>query len=64
MKFSLDGFGKAEAVSRVMHCRKIGGILKALLNGENLKGDCARSLHAGVLVPMVIYGCETQMHIQ
>lgn len=42
-----------------MQGRRIGGVLKALVNGKNLIVKYSRKLHDEVLVLPLIHGCLT-----
>lgn len=63
VKFGWDRSGKLEFKSKVLHGRKIGSALKALVNGKNLNVECMRSLHQKELVSTLMYGCETLLYL-
>lgn len=47
----------------VFQGRKIGGALNAFVKREILNVEYTRSLHEGVLVPNLMYECETLVYI-
>ena len=53
------GLGEAEVSSRVKKGRKVVGCVGELKRKYKMRGDALRSIHEGVLVPTLTYGCET-----
>lgn len=51
--------GKAKAESKDMPGKRTGGTPKALVNGKNLRANCARSWHDGGFNPTLVYGRGT-----
>ena len=55
---STDG---AECSSMVVSGRRVAGAIRPLVNARDLQLECTRVLHETLLVPVLMYGSETNV---
>ena len=55
------GTDDAECSRKVVNGRKVAGAIKSLVNVKGLSLECARVLHEGMLLPVLLYGSETMV---
>ena len=51
----------AECSGKVMNGRKVAGAIKSLVDVKGLNLECARVLHEGMLLPVLMYSSETMV---
>ena len=56
-----SGTAKAECSMKVAFGRRLGGVIRSLVNARDLQLECARVLHEALLVPVLKYGSEIVM---
>src|SRR5678815_5825754 len=55
------GTDDAECSRKVVNVRKVAGAIKSLVNVKGLRLECARVLHEGMLLPVLLYSSETMV---
>src|SRR5678815_5560557 len=55
------GTDDAECSRKVVNGRKVTGANKSLVNVKGLNLECARVLHVGMLLPVLMYSSETMV---
>src|SRR5678815_1193791 len=55
------GTNDAECSRKVVNGRKVAGVIKSLVNVKELSLECARVLHEGMLLPVLLYSSETMV---
>ena len=56
-----SGTDDAECQRKVASGKKVGGDIRFLVNPKGLQFECARVLHEGLLVLVLLYGSETMI---
>ena len=56
-----SGTDGAECSTKVVSGRRVVGAIRSLVNASDLQLGCARVLHETLLVPVLMYGCETML---
>ena len=46
---------------KMMSGRKVAGAIRSWVNDSVLQLECARMLHKGLLMPVLLYGSETMI---
>src|SRR5678815_2570334 len=61
--YMLDGKGTddAECSRKVVNGRMVAGAIKSLVDVKGLSLECARVLHEGMLLPVLMYSSETMV---
>ena len=44
-----------------MSGRRVGGVIRSLVDAKSFQLECARVLHESLLVPVLMYGSETMI---
>ena len=47
--------------SKVANGRKVAGAIRSLVNASGMQPDCARVLHEGLLLSVLLYGSEAMI---
>src|SRR5678816_2220515 len=55
------GTDDAKCSRKVVNGRKVAGAIKSLVNAKGLSLECARVLHEGMLLPVLLYSSETMV---
>src|SRR5678815_5117333 len=55
------GTDDAECSRKVLNGRKVAGAIKSLVDVKGLSLECARVLHEGMLLPVLMYSSETMV---
>src|SRR5678815_5002183 len=63
LRYMLDkkGTDDAEFSRKVVNGRKVAGAIKSLVNVKGLSIECARVLHDGMLLPVLMYSSGTMV---
>ena len=54
-----SGTDGAECIRKVASGRRVAGDIRSLVNDRDLLLECARVFYETLLVPVLMYGCET-----
>ena len=54
-----SGAHGAECSRKGPNRRRVATAIRSLVNGRDLQLECARVLHETLLMPVLMYGCET-----
>src|SRR5678815_3865859 len=55
------GTDDAECSKKIVNGRKVASAIKSLVNVKGLSLECARVLHEGMLLPVLLYSSETMV---
>ena len=56
-----SGTDDPECRRKVAIGRKVAGSIRSVVNARGLQHECARVLHEGLVVPILLYGSETMI---
>ena len=55
---------EVERSRKVVSGRRVGDVIRSMVNARSLQLECARVLHESLLVPVLKYGSETTLSME